>query len=285
MAVAVDAKSASITLAKDKAQPDVAVRSGGIVCHLTNGFDPNEQFDPTKPNRSRLAWSATGKLKLTKAAADSLTGWEFGFIQFQKVNAISFFYAGKTASAGSIIIHAHEPPLLPQKTALDSFVGFSPWTKNTPRFKATGNDIECETGDHPMMAAGFSRKNRKTNQDNFLFHVIDDREFFTVLSARDPAGKLTHLRNFHSHLRYDFQFNWRANNPVKRTNTSSITFGTILDGPPTAAELSGMIADPIGPFANDLCTTSVLHAVTTSNPTNRNDLDRRFVNVPPDFFQ
>ena len=285
MAVSVDAKSATLTLSTANARPDVAVRATSVVCHLTQGFDANEHFDPTKPNVSRLAWTCTGKVRVSKGAGETLTGWEFGFIQFQKVNSISMFYAGKTASAGAIVIQAHEPPIMPQKTALDSFVGFSPWTKASPRFKATGNEIEYGTGDHPMLAAGFSRKNRTTNQDNFLFHLINDREFFTIMSARDPDGKLTHLRNFRWTLRYDFKFNWRGGMPMRVASASAIQFDAVQNGAPSAPELSGMLADPIGPFANDLGAAAILHSVTTSNPTNRKDLPQRFVNVPHDFFQ
>ena len=285
MAITINPGTASITLNHSGAVPDVSIQTNRVVCHLTQGFSANEVFDPTRPNKSALAWTGAGKMKITKGPADKLDLWDFGFVQFQKVNSFSFFFAGKTASAGAISILAHEPPAMPHKTLLDSVSAFSPWTKGTPRFKRNGLDVECGTGDHPMVASALSLVNRLTNQQNFLFHIVNEREFFTALAAMDDRGVLIYVRHFHWKLAYDFKFNWRNNRPVKASSSSTLTFGTIEKGAPTAPELGSLLRSPLPPFANDAGKAAVTAAVTGFNTATRKDLPRRFANVPPTFFQ
>ena len=285
MAVTINPALASITVDHSGAVPDVSIQANRVVCHLTQGFTTNEVFDPTRPNKSALAWKGTGKLKVAKGPADNLDLWDFGFVQFQKVNSFSFFFAGKTVSAGAISILAHEAPAMPQKTLLDSISAITPWTKSRPRFNRNGLDVECATGDHPMVASALSLVNRQTNQQNFLFHIVNEREFFTALAAMHDRGAVTYVRHFHWKLAFDFMFNWRNNQPVKARSSSTLTFGTIENGPPTAPELTALLRAPLPPFANDAGKAAVTAAVTGFSPTNRKDLGRRFANVPPTFFQ
>jgi hypothetical protein len=58
-----------------------------------------------------------------------------------------------------------------------------PWKRKVPQFQFVAPEVESETGDHPAVMAGWELPNSNTNVTNFLFHIVDSREFWSVFTA------------------------------------------------------------------------------------------------------
>ncbi len=275
--IKVQAATAAVTVASSNAKPAVHVADKNIVCHLTHNFN--------NPDSVAMAFTATGAVNLTMGPGDKLIGWEFGFVQFQKVNTISFFYAGKKRSEGSISVNVHKAPAMTQMLALDSKDNYSPWTKPGPRFTHKAPKISTLTGDHPLTKVGRELLNKTTKKTNFLFHVIDEREFTSVFSARDPLGVHEHLAHFTWKLRYDVKFTWKAGVPIPAVQSSS-TFKTnaVVKGPPTDAGIVALLPTLAPPQANTLMLSAIVTAINGPQGANRTDNATQFANVPFDFF-
>lgn len=276
MAVTVHARTAAITLVGQNAKPGIDIKSEKVVCHLTNGYRREDSVS--------RAFQAVGSVRITLGPGDSLSGWQFGFLQFQKTNFAGYFYAGKAPSHGSVSILISEPPAMPQKLALDSNDNYSPWTVPQPRFEHFPPEINAGTGDHPLNRAATKVVNKITDKVNFLFHVVDHREFWSVFTAQNPAGNVQHLAHFRWELRYDFMFAWAGDKPSVFRNGSSFKLGAVASGPPKEAEVSALLAKPSPPQANELMKKAVLRAISGSRP-NRADNQHWFANVPVTFFR
>jgi hypothetical protein len=253
------------------------VAAKNVVCHLTHNFN--------NPDSVATAFTATGKVNIALGPSDKLIGWEFGFVQFQKVNNIGFFYAGKKSSDGSISINVHKAPAMTQTLALDSNDTYSPWTKPGPRFTHKAPKITCVTGDHPLTKVGRELVNQTTKATNFLFHIVDEREFVSVFSARDPNGTMQHLAHFDWKLRYDVKFTWKGGTPTHQMQSSS-TFktGKVVQGPPTDQAIVALLPTLAGPQANTLMLAAIVKAINGGQGANRTDNAKHFINVPFDFF-
>jgi hypothetical protein len=278
----VNPATAKITGNLDTAVPDVHFQNGqGVACHLTQGFDKAVGWTNGK------AFTAVGEVGIAGSVAD----WGFGFIQLCRAKFCGAFYAGRIPSEGSIGLRSHNPPALPKAVLLDSDDDFSPWTSASPRFSVDGSAIHANTGDHPATAVHLNVTNRMTKVPNFLFHVVDIREFVTIFTAKDPGGARQYLAHFEWTLVYDFKFSWRGGNPVKVGSLSSFPRGAIqsIRGAPTASVWQALLANPTGPQCNDQTKKAIHQAGTGGQGPNRSDNTGYFNdpanNVPPDFWQ
>jgi hypothetical protein len=277
MAVVVHANTAQVTINSQGAHPDMKVEPQRMICHLTKGFGGVGSVG--------RAWTATGTVQVSVGPGDSLGLFQFGFVQFQEILDASFFYAGKHPSHGSVIFKVAEPPAMARKLALDSHDNQLPWTVVQPRFTRQGSLVTAKTGDHPLNKAEPKVRNRTTDRANFLFHVVDHRKFTTVFSAQDPAGAFTHMAHFTWELRYDFKVEWKASGAqIVSRQSPRFSMGRPIAGPPTDPKIVAHLADPQPPNANDEMLFAIVRT-KKGGPPNRQDLARRFANVPPTFFK
>jgi hypothetical protein len=209
------------------------------------------------------------------------------------VNDITMIYGGNLPEFGGIVLNMSSPPAMKQKVALDSGSGFHPWTKlrvsipgtvTPPRAQVNLGLVTTATGDHPTIAAGRQLTNNVTGKANFLFRVIDEREFWTVLAAMDSGGKMQYAAYFHWKVRYDMKFNWRGGAPLLASSTSSATFDAPVQGAPPDAALQALLKNPTTPYANDVMAATVVAALGSTTLPNRVDTPGREPFIPADFF-
>ena len=217
--------SATFTFDTSKVVPEVhrAVGEKNIICHLTEGFDAGK-----KPGDYGKAWTGKGTFRITLAPGENLSKWEFGFIQIMKTNDVSFVYGGREPDDGGVVINVRKAPALTQFVALDSNDLYSPWTVPQPRHTVNLGLVTCKTGDHPSLKAARQVTNSMTKRQNFLYRVIDEREFWTVLTARETTSdpdkpNFQHQAYFHWKLRYDVKFRWRLDEPQVAVSKSAFT--------------------------------------------------------------
>jgi hypothetical protein len=284
--------SATFTFDTSKAVPDVHRPVGGknVICHLTEGFDASKS-----PGDYGKAWTGKGTFRITLAAGETLAKWEFGFLQIMKTNDVSFIYGGREPDDGGVVINVSKTPALTQTIALDSNDLYSPWTIPQPRNTVAGGLVTCKTGDHPSVKAARQLDNKKTGRQNFLYRIIDEREFWTVLTARENIPNpdpdkfqfgFQHQRYFHWKLRYDVKFRWRLDEPQVAISKSVFTPDqTSNPGAPPDASLQALLQAPKPPQANVLLQAAIVTAVNTSGGGNRTDTLKREPFIPDDFYQ
>lgn len=274
-----NAASAAIDVVAQFAKPAVEIRSTSALFHLTKGFAGG--------GIASDAFTAAGHFNVSLGGSHSDRDWDFGFVQLARANTLGVFYAGRIAKEGGIACTGHIPPAMPVSLLLDSRDAFTPWTHDHPRFDVDTNraEVNCPTGDHPGVIVPLQLRNSNTNVNNFLFHVIDDRDFWSVLTVIDPQGGRHSLAHFHWHLRYDFKFNWRGGTPVAAHSNSSFQVVENLKGGPTDASLQGLLNNPIPPQFNAVSQNAVKLILFGPRGPNRSENTDRFINVPFDFFQ
>lgn len=259
--------------------PGVFIGPRTAVCHLTHGFTST----PIGTWVAADAFKVTGRIKVTPGLTPN--NWKFGFIQVVRLNFMGFFYAGRIKREGSISILCHIKPALPKAVWLDSDDQSSPWTHNVPRFQFVAPEVKSETGDHPAAIAGWEQPNANTNVTNFLFHIVDSRDFWSVFTAIDPSGAIHHLAHFHWSVRYDVSFCWRGGNPVVRKTQSSFDPHENIKGRPKDPDLQALLTKPVGPHYNPSMEQAIQQSMTSGQTPNRHDNPQWFVNVPNDFYQ
>jgi hypothetical protein len=271
-----DASTANIDTTSEKAKPAVWVWPKAVVCHLTRGYSGDNDTETINP-----AINFNGRVNATGGEKD-WTGWRFAFIQLHKVHQMGFWYAGKRPADGGIGIIVNKPPALTKDLCLDSEDAFKPWTRADDHYFFEGKARNFST-DHPACRAKRDLPNTVTSRMNYLFHIVDRRELWTVFTVRDPAGKFQHLAHVRWKLEYNFQFRWRNDKPEVATDSSSFTVDAFKKGAPTDSELTPLLEKPEPPLANP-STRAAITAAVLGGPPNRTDLDRRFANVPFDFY-
>lgn len=278
MSVNINAASARIDVSAQQAIPGVDIRSKSVLFHLTKGLIPGGGI-------SGQAFTADGRVKVAVGSGDTLNGFDFGFIQLSRVNFFGIFYAGRIRSEGSIGILVHVPPALPNALLLDSDANFTPFTAPQPRFQFSAGEVKSTTGDHPANFVGRELRNSITNIKNFLFQVVDSREFWSVFTAIDRQGKTQHLAHFHWSLRHDVKFSWLGGNPIVSTTQSSFKILRNEKGAPKEPELQSLLTNPIGPQFNVVSQAALLQATLGARGPNRSENPQWFNNVPNNFFQ
>jgi hypothetical protein len=287
----ITAGSGSINVNSSSVSPTPYIAKANVICHLTQGFNP-----AVTPGNYNQAWDAPGSFRIVVGPNDDLTQWSFGYVQFQKMNDTTLIYGGFDPSFGGITVNISAAPAMTQKVALDSGPHNHPWTKlrvstpqtgtPAPRFQISLGLVTTTTGDHPTIAAGRFLPNNITGVPNFLFRVIDEREFWTVLAAMDSGGNMQYAAYFHWKIRYDMKFKWRsnANDPILTSSTSITKFDSPVQGAPQDAALQTLLKNPTTPYANDLMTAAITTALNSTSLPNRLDTPRRDASIPGDFF-
>lgn len=258
---------------KPSVDTDCGPQSDVACVHLGHGFKKQD------PDKSGAAFRIDGQVNLTSTGVPS--GVEVAFLQFVRFNFLGIFYAGRKRSEGSIGILVHKA--MSKNVLLDSNPPMPPWMSEN-HFTQVGNLAKNSMGDHPYFhGPKVAPLNEKRGVPNYLFHMVDDRDFWTVFSVLE-AGKFQHLSHIHWHIRHDQKFNWRKNVPVPLAASSSVTFDKPTLGAPTDPDLKTLLAKPEPPTAKAEFDAARARAVIPPNP-HRADNDDRFFNVPQDFFQ
>jgi hypothetical protein len=214
-------------------------------------------------------------MNITGATQGDTGSWDFGFVQIAKAKCMEFYYAGRMASEGAISCRVHIPPALQSPIVLDSEASRSPWTVSAPRFNSSGSAIHATTGDHPAAKVPFKLRNVKRNADNYLYHVIDEREFWSVFTAVDPNNRRIYLAHCHWVQRHNQKFLWRNYAPQKGANNSTFSFvDRDVKGAPTAQELQGILNNPTGgDIFNEVADRAMVQALLGPTGPNRTELD------------
>lgn len=275
----VDPSSAVIGGTFNLAKPSVSIDCGPtkdvVAVHLDHGLN--------KPDleKNAAALRIDGQVTLTGAAGSFPPDFEVAFLQFVRFNFLGVFYAGRKNSEGSVGILIH--PAMPDKVLVDPNPPLKPWVSES-HFTKASSLAKNSMGDHPFFQTARQSFNFNTGVPNFLFQIVDDRDFWTVFSVRE-GGKFQHLTHIHWHVRHDQQFNWRGGVPVPAKAESSFTPDkTPTAGPPTDPDLKTVLSVPAASDAKAALKSAISKAAASPSP-NRSDNLTRFFSVPQDFFR
>jgi hypothetical protein len=294
--------SGQITLQNSGAKSAVTPTTDGrrMICNLTQGFDADE------PEKSGLAFTATGKLNLltdNKSEVDELNSgaWKFGFIQIAKMHFSGMFWAGTKNSEGSVGMVESASPAWPQNNlvSLDSATDVTPFVSK-PNLRINPVPISLATsrsapgagrvlvqaavlmGDHPQNGGPVKATNQKTGAANYLFHITEQCEYFTVLVAINN-GVVNPVAYFHWNNNYDAKIKWHGGSPLGVQN-GAITFDSPVQGGPTDSAISALVTNPQPPFTKDLHNAAAVTAVKTASLSNFSFNPTWFADVPVDFW-
>lgn len=265
MAINVDASSAKITQNVSAARPALFTDGRIVICHLTNGFGGVTQLRP--------AFTASGEVKVSGPDLE-LRNTVFNFIQFQKLRNVSLTYLSGDFNTERVLLTVSQPPALATNPALDSRRAITPFTSGAAADLRLGKATNG-MGDHPASKAS-ATLTHESGRQCLLRSFTDSREFWTSFVARSPAGVIQYLAHFHWELHYEFALEWELTDlgtfRLKLLlSNSRIRFEPPVAGPPRAPEIAGMLANPLGPQANELMDAAIRTAVL-GGPPNRMDL-------------
>ena len=279
--VTVNAASAAIGGTFNLAKPDIAFDGGPggdlVVAHLTKGLDK------VNPENSAAALRIDGQVEVAFDASGPPKGFEVAFLQFVRFNSLFLAYAGRTRTEGFIVISAHKA--MPKTVLLDPNRKMPPWMSEQSFTKA-GNLVKNAMGDHPFLHTARQAPNFTTGMPNFIFRLIDDRDFWSVFSVRDGTGKFQHLMHLHWHVRHSVTFQWRGGTPKLASQASSFTAdATPAKGAPAEPALAALLAVPAPPNANDELKAALPRAVARPPSPFRVDEPAWPSDLPGDFFR
>ena len=275
-----DTGKVRLTVDEKGAKPAVLYNpQGHVILHLTKGFNPSS-FPENQGN------AIAGDARFT--IEGGLGSTDFGFIQVGRVNVFSVIYAGRTPGEGSVTALAHSPPALTTPVLLDA-IGKPPlpWFEDPGAVSsAQGQILTSKWGDHPGAKVQTEMENGKLSRTpNYLFRLIDDREFWTVLAVQDPGTPVRHLMHFHWQVRHDLQFQWRNGAPSPVLNNSFVKVHTRqAPGLPTEPAVQAILANPREPRANVVFMVALRLALRGAAGSNRTESAERAANVPPTFW-
>ena len=281
MAVNIDSASAKINIVNSGAVTAASVNQGAndtAVANLTKNFNS----DPTQVG---FAFELFGRVKVSGHTGTTVAGFKFGFIQFIRHTFTGIFYAGRKKREGAITVLVH--PAITTDYMVDVFGSGTVPFQLAPVNEVTSGEVIAQLGDHPVLSVRQQQHNFKTGEENFLFHMLDVRDAWSIFTVQDDTGAFRHLAHVRWFLRYDFKFQWRNGTVQMSQNGSSFRFDPVVQGPPTDPLLTGLLGS-LGPSMTPLANTKANQALKQSlvHPNaNRKDLEERFVNVPNDFFQ
>jgi hypothetical protein len=268
-----------LTVVDGGAVPGVFVNPiGHVIVHLTQGFDA-----ASFPRDQGKALTAGAHVPLGSGP----DGTTFAFVQIGRANFMGAFYAGRIPSEGSIGVLAHVPPALPNPVMLDaSGTPPLPWFEDPTRSTFVPPVMNSTWGDHPASRVPSKLRNSfASNVDNFLFHLIDDRDFWTIFTAQDPGGALRYIAHFRWQVRYDVQFMWRDDKAIPRTIKSFFKMHERnTRGRPIEPEIQALLTSPAGPRASVAFGNALTQAFLGARGPNRSENPRWFPAVPPDFW-
>jgi hypothetical protein len=258
---------------------DVNVNTGttgdATVFHLTHGVNLRD------PAKSAAAFRIDGGVRLRMAPGDSLAKWEIGFTQFVRFNFLGLFYAGRRNTEGSIAATAHSA--LPSRVMLDPNPTIPLFMSET-RFTLKGDLATNAMGDHPYLQVAQKAPNFNRGVENFLFHIVDNRDFWSVFSIKDDTGKFQHLAHIYWNVHYNVQFKWVGGVPMPSKKSTFSSDGVQQSGPPKEPDLASLLSTPAAPFARDELLKALRAAMSKPPNPHRSDNPSWFRNVPPNFF-
>jgi hypothetical protein len=300
--VEVDASSVKITFNTSTAVPDVYVypftfpsQDPVVNTNLTNGFNGGSTPQNTTATD---AWTATAEVNVNLDPAtdtSKLPNIIFGFIQFEKINQVNLYYAGRVKREGGIIIQAGVPPALPRKFGTDwnqSPTHILPWVRWFPgdqAYKPARKVAEVTMGDHPQMRAKAVLDNDKTRYPNFLFKFIDDRQFLTVFAVKFPRDVYQFLAYFEWSVVWSYEFGWKHGLPIKikgpttsfKCPTGTVTTGKLPIPPLSVSQVLNPTTIPV--LGTPELTQAIQASVANKVPPNRSDELERFGVMPGSF--
>jgi hypothetical protein len=281
-AINIKTATAGIDVIAGQSVPDVALIPGSVgpvaVFNLTRNFNSN-------PTLVDWAFELMGHVKVDLGPRDTLAAHTFGFVQYMRHNFLGLFYAGRRPREGSIGM------LLDPVITHDYLLDCAPVTTRPFMWPPGSNssffnrEQTAKMGDHPVLSMKQREQNVNTGVENFLFHVVDDREAWSIFTVLNPAGTFQHLAHVRWVLRYESKFMWRNGAPVKQIR-STFNVQTPVRGAPTDLDLqkalSALSATQL-PIANEQAKNAMQSVLAPPNP-NRSDNPGWFINVPSDFF-
>ncbi|HEX7505408.1 MAG TPA: hypothetical protein VF550_01470 [Polyangia bacterium] len=277
MAVKINESQLQMTVNEDAAKPDVYINPvGHAIFHLTQGFNPSDF-----PQGQRDALTAGAHVPLGGNPGTTA----FGFVQIGRLNHFGAYYAGRIAREGSITILVHEPPAMPINVLLDG-VGNPPmpfFADLTPNWLPP--NIHCSWGDHPASRVPLRQENFLTSRvPNYLYHYLDDRDFWTIFTAQEPGKAPHYIAHFQWKLRYDVKFRWRNGNAIVQQSASSLSIiSRKVKGPPKEPDLQSLLITPRGPRSN-LLMGDALRRAFSQGSANRQENSNCAPNIIPGDF-
>ena len=260
-----------LTITDGGAVPAVFVNPvGHVIVHLTQGFNAG-----SFPRDQGSALTAGAHVSLERG----LDGSTFAFVQIGRCNFFGAFYAGRIPNEGSVGVLAHVPPALANPVMLDaSGEPPVPWFQDPTRSSFVPPQVNSTWGDHPAARVPLKVKNSsRSNVENFLFHLIDDRDFWTIFTAQDSGGGLRYIAHFRWQVRYDVQFMWRDGAAVPRNVRSFFkVHERNTKGRPTEPAIQAQLNTPGSPRANVAFGEAVTKSFFGARGPNRGENPRWF---------
>jgi hypothetical protein len=289
--IQIDADSATMAVEREGATPATTASANFVAVHLTKGFISPD----IESKKNKHAFHIKGEVDVLvdsqKDLDDIANGrWILNFIQICKVNQLETTWTGRTRNEGEITFVVTPPPVFP--VSLDSDTASSPFM-TTDRATATvsrppGQKIKvhllARMGDHPNARQTLTPfPNTNTRSPNFLRQREVDREFFSVLVARDDKGVFQPpLAHIHWRLDFDLRVKWAKGTATPELRSPIFQFDPFVKGGPADAAVQAVLSNPVPPFANDLLHEAQLRGI--QNNLQLQFSPRRSLLVPNDFF-
>jgi hypothetical protein len=216
--VGVEFLSVEVLVARiDIAHTTLTARAGGGLPTVIPDAGPPVGFAFRSPTIT-----ASGSMRLTGTAGESIAGWTLGFIQLKYIGTNYARYRGATERAGSMLVTGSN-----QIVCRDTDIGsreiwydsiFSGGTVGpTGTNQLAAGAVIPRTGFLDLPAGLFDQPARwwlsvQTNTiaparpDNFLHHADVGLAFCTMLVARDPANHYHLLKHFYWNVRWELMF-------------------------------------------------------------------------------
>ena len=223
---------------------------------------------------------------------DSPAGWELGIIQMQFVETNWGYYRGASDRDGSLFMQRGRPPARSQQVCRDTDFFDAIWY-DAPPLPATHTLGEWH-GEHGWSAARLPaaalpltlrlhhwndepfeewplvEANRTTRQNNYLREAQTNLAFCTVLSAREPGGRMHHLAHFYWNLRWQARLtrrpgrDWQVSPSAGTANGKSMS--AVFPGAPRDARFAGLMTVTTVPHCNAVALAAANHANRRESP-------------------
>jgi hypothetical protein len=256
MAVGIDPSSIKIWM-KDEVYTTIRVRDWGTQRNNKSVIDATVVFTPSADIH------IGGRVVFSTQPMDVLVDWQVGFVQLCRDYGCRVRYTGRTPVEGSIVgTMTRQPPRLDCYDNQDKGVTATiPWYRNSPAElyrggPGSGNTVNIDMGDFPLRGMPATMQNKSKSIYNFLYDFSSEDEFWTILTATSPAKVRQYLGYCHWRVRYKASFIWRFGKPQVSMDWSSFTRldqnkGDFVRGAPPDIDLQSLLANPVGPLAND----------------------------------
>jgi len=298
MAITVDTSKAQITTNHSSASAQVFFSKSSasrLVCtHLKHNFVPGLSLaDIAANSKDAFSMTATVPVDVPIAETDTFKKWNFGFIQFQKISALTLYYAGASNSDGELSIHGNMSPAMSNNHGRDHFNDPNPpWLKVDTLghlvYDSKTGLVTCKMGDHPMCGVTNELTNTKTSRPNYLRRMIDSRSFHTVFSALDPSGKYLHLSHVTWVCQWDYEFQWKSGSMISASKATSghtnFKMDTPKSGMPADKSIVNFLAAPKSAPKLGTNEQSVALQSAVIGPPTRIDQSSYFGSVPANFW-